>query len=377
MDQPIPTVNESKNDDDHADIEETPRVEAGKSLDVEISSKKDKEALENMPGYVKFMKYLVTRKRIVSYDPADNMHNYSAFASRLLVEKKKDPRAFTIPCTIGSFNIAQTLYDLRASINLISLVVFKWLGLGAPKPIWIKLLMANRIAKKPIGNLCNVLVEVASFIFPANFMIIDCESMQRPNDMRVVSMIGTIDNENDVMTILIEERLGVEALAMLIINFDSDGIKDITRWANNTLSVIITADLVDKEGIENQVADHLSILEEEAMQKIVDGLEIDDTFLDGQILAVSQDIIPWFTDFTNYLASDLIPEDLSFNQRKRFMHKVRKFFWGGPYLFRICADDIIRRCIPEVEMVITYCYYPAIMSCPIFVKVKQNMTRGL
>ena len=52
----------------------------------------------------------------------------------------------------------------------------------------------------------------------------------------------------------------------------------------------------------------------------------------------------------NYLASDIVPPDLSFHQRKKFMHDVKKFFWDGTYLYRICADGFIWRCVPEVEM---------------------------
>ena len=67
-------------------------------------------------------------------------------------------------------------------------------------------------------------------------------------------------------------------------------------------------------------------------------------------MAASNDLIPWFADFANYLASDIVPPDLSFHQRKKFMHDVKKFFWDEPYLYRSCADGIIRRCVPEVEM---------------------------
>lgn len=48
------------------------------------------------------------------------------------------------------------------------------------------------------------------------------------------------------------------------------------------------------------------------MQNVENSLEIDDNFPDEQILTASQDLIPWFVDYANYLASDLIPEDLSF-----------------------------------------------------------------
>ena len=39
----------------------------------------------------------------------------------------------------------------------------------------MRLLMADRIVKRPIGILHDVLVKVKSFIFPAYFVILDCE----------------------------------------------------------------------------------------------------------------------------------------------------------------------------------------------------------
>ncbi|XP_069143395.1 uncharacterized protein [Solanum lycopersicum] len=61
-------------------------------------------------------------------------------------------------------------------------------------------------------------------------------------------------------------------------------------------------------------------------------------------------LIPWFVYFANYLASDTVPSDLSFNQREKFLHDVKNFFWDDPYLFRICAHGLIRCCVPELEM---------------------------
>mgnify|MGYP000024876643 CR=1 FL=1 len=69
----------------------------------------------------------------------------------------------------------KALCDLGASINLMQLSIYKELGLGAPVPTAICLLMGDRIVKRPIGVLQDVLVKVESFIFPLDFVILDCE----------------------------------------------------------------------------------------------------------------------------------------------------------------------------------------------------------
>ena len=60
----------------------------------------------------------------------------------------------------------------------------------------------------------------------------------------------------------------------------------------------------------------MSRLEDEAMRELGDKTDIDDTFPNEHVLAASQDLIPWFVDFTSYIASDIIPPDLSFHQKK-------------------------------------------------------------
>lgn len=83
------------------------------------------EALEKMPDCVKFIHNLVTKKRMVSYESIDNVHCYSVIASRSLVTKKDDLRAFTIPCTIRVFNFAKALCDLGDNIKLMPLEIYK------------------------------------------------------------------------------------------------------------------------------------------------------------------------------------------------------------------------------------------------------------
>ncbi|XP_047249978.1 uncharacterized protein LOC107876595 [Capsicum annuum] len=143
--------------------EECP-VESGKldgSDDAsEIGKEKEKEltinvplveALEQIPGYAKFMKDLVTRA------------------------KKADPGAFSSPCTIGSLNFPKALCNLEKSINLMLLAVYIMLGLGDPTPKNILLVMADRSIKRPVGILHDVLVKVSDIILSANFVVLDCE----------------------------------------------------------------------------------------------------------------------------------------------------------------------------------------------------------
>ena len=61
------------------------------------------EALEQMSGYAKFMKDLVTKKRLVTFEDDDRMKHCSAIATRSLVQKKEDPGAFIILVQSGYY----------------------------------------------------------------------------------------------------------------------------------------------------------------------------------------------------------------------------------------------------------------------------------
>ena len=75
------------------------------------------------------------------------MQHCHAIATRSLVQKKEDPGAFIIPCTIGLLHFAKALCDLGARINLIPFSIYKKLGLGDPKPTAMWLLMADGTVK--------------------------------------------------------------------------------------------------------------------------------------------------------------------------------------------------------------------------------------
>ena len=55
------------------------------------------------------------------------------------------------------------------------LSIYKKLGLGDLKRTSMRLLIADQTVKRPKGILHDVLVKVESFIFPEDFVILDCE----------------------------------------------------------------------------------------------------------------------------------------------------------------------------------------------------------
>ncbi|GJW49216.1 reverse transcriptase domain-containing protein [Tanacetum coccineum] len=67
---------------------------------------------------------------------------------------------------------------------------------------------------------------------------------------------------------------------------------------------------------------------------------------------------PWFADIANYHAGNFIVKGMSSQQKKKFFKDVKHYFWDDTYLFRICADQMIRRCVHGQEAVdiLTACH---------------------
>ena len=110
----------------------------------------------------------------------------------------------------------------------------------------------------------------------------------------------------------------------------------------------------DRKGTENQVADHLSRLE--ANTSTSTRRDITETFLDEQLLAIQQAQMlqqsesPWYADFANYLVSGLLPHELKFQEKKKFLHDVRSYQWDDLHLYKVCLDQVIRRCVATEEI---------------------------
>ncbi|XP_060202230.1 uncharacterized protein LOC132630689 [Lycium barbarum] len=126
-----------------------------------------------MPGYVKYLKDLLTKKRSLKHDTVIVTHHVSSILSTTVVQRKEGPGAFTISCSVNYHDFSRALCDNGTSINLMSLAIYKKSGLGMLRPTTMRLQMADRSIKRSVGVVDNILVWVGDFLLPADFVILD------------------------------------------------------------------------------------------------------------------------------------------------------------------------------------------------------------
>ncbi|GKD89888.1 reverse transcriptase domain-containing protein [Tanacetum coccineum] len=101
------------------------------------------------------------------------------------------------------------------------------------------------------------------------------------------------------------------------------------------------------KGAENLAADHLSRLEN-PHQDVLENKEITKTFhLEtlGMVTFRGDANTLWFANLANYHAGNFIVNGMSSQQKKKIFKDVKHYFWDDPYSFKICADQVIRRCV--------------------------------
>ncbi|GJX39827.1 reverse transcriptase domain-containing protein [Tanacetum coccineum] len=118
--------------------------------------------------------------------------------------------------------------------------------------------------------------------------------------------------------------------------------------------------VIDTKGAENYVADHLSRLEN-PYGNVFDPKEINENFPLETLNMVNSrgdPSTPWFIDYANYHTGNFIVKGMSTQQKNKFFKDVKHYFWDDPFLFKTCADQVIRRCVSGQEAVdiLTACH---------------------
>ncbi|TMX03846.1 hypothetical protein EJD97_013572, partial [Solanum chilense] len=456
IDPPLPSGVEKVIRDDDTVVDVSGELEDKTVKDVEVPQNvtpmprppppiSHKEALKQIPGYAKFKKKLVTKKRSVTFEDDDRMQHYSAIFTRSLVQKKEDPGAFTIPCTIrsmrqsgelqsissisyiveesfevqieerlgeealaavimnfdsdgkvwvigrgtwSSVNVHQvenlvkvlksfkraiwwTIADIigippiffshkiqimpyhKPSINhqrclnppmheVVKKEIIQWLDAGViysiadsswdlcvqEKAIWI-IKCTRHISEMydvDISDMVDDTIEVLMYDF----------SVVGDSFQRCLSHLSEVLKRYEDCDLVLNCKKSTSWLKRVFTGGSSRIFQKLCILCANCLRKSVNFILMNpilRHLVIDLVAHHLSPLEDEVTRELRDKTETNDTFPDEHVLAASQDLIPWFANFANYLASDIVPPDLSFHQMKKS-----------------CADGIIRRCVPEDEM---------------------------
>nr|GEW87693.1 reverse transcriptase domain-containing protein [Tanacetum cinerariifolium] len=106
--------------------------------------------------------------------------------------------------------------------------------------------------------------------------------------------------------------------------------------------------ILDKKGSKNLTVDHLSRLEN-PHKDVLENKDINEKFPLETLGSLSNNNTLWFTDITNFHAGNFIQKGLTSQQKKKFFKDVKHYFWDDPYLFIICTNQIIRRCVHEQQ----------------------------
>lgn len=146
----------------------------------------------------------------------------------------------------------------------------------------------------------------------------------------------------------------------IIVNFDHETLRylmtkkeakpRLIRWI--LLLSKFDLEIKDKKKGQNRVANHLSRL-----VHVEDELHLQETFLDEQLFFASV-TLPWYANTINYLVTKMLPPGLSKAERDKIKSDAKYYVWDDLYLWKHCANRVIRKCILENEIIyiVTFCH---------------------
>lgn len=113
-------------------------------------------------------------------------------------------------------------------------------------------------------------------------------------------------------------------------------------------------EIKDKKGVENVVAGHLSRLENGEVTKNKDNIV--ETFSYEKLMAISER--PWFGNMANYKSTNVVTEEYTWKQRKRFYKESNFYLWDDTYLFKRNPDGLLRMCVigKEADKIMWHCH---------------------
>ncbi|RVW73914.1 Retrovirus-related Pol polyprotein from transposon opus [Vitis vinifera] len=378
------------------------------------------DMIKQVPTYAKFLKDLCTIKRGLNVNKkAFLTEQVSAIIQCKSPLKYKDPGCPTISVMIGGKVVEKALLDLGASVNLLPYSVYKQLGLGVcllevlkrckkaigwqisdlkgivlwyylpisdspwvsptqvvPKKsgiMWFKMKKEKNCytphfrledqekttftcpfgtyayRRMPFG-LCN-----APATFQRCMLSIFSDMVERimevfMDDITIYGgiVLGHIISEKGIevdkakVELIVKLPSPTTVKGELVLGQREDGKPYVIYYASKTL---------------NEAQRNYTTTEKELLA-VVFALDKFRAYLVGSFIIV-------FTDHSalKYLLTkqDAKASEWKAQDRKHFFAKIHAYYWEEPFLFKYCADQIIRKCVPEEEQqgILSHCHESA------------------
>ncbi|GJU91045.1 reverse transcriptase domain-containing protein [Tanacetum coccineum] len=367
------------------------------------------DALILMPKFASTLKALIKNKEKLSEMARTPLNEHcSAVILNKLPEKLGDPGKFLIPCDFPGMDECLALADLGASINLMPLSVWKKLSLpeltptcmtleladqavtfnldqtsryssnydgmtanridvidmayeeysqevlgffdviasGNPTPYYDPIVSTSSSTLTPFGDSDFLLEEVDDFLAleddptspEVDHSYYDPEGVE-VKDLPLHLEYAFLEGD-DKLPVIIAKDLSVEEKAALIRNCLSRVDKMLKRCEDTNICL-------------NWEKSHFMVKE-----GIVLGHKISKNRIEVDKAKV--DVIAKLPHPTTVkdVWSFLSHAGMSSQQKNKFFKDVKHYFWDEPYLFEICADQVIRRCVSGQEAIdiLTACH---------------------
>ncbi|XP_015955189.1 uncharacterized protein LOC107479573 [Arachis duranensis] len=256
----------------------------------------------------------------------------------------KDHGSFQIPCIIGDISIEKALCDLGASINLMSLAMMKRMRIEEAKPTRMALQLADRTFKFIHGVVEDLLVKVEEFIFPTDFVVLDIEEevntsiiLGRP----FLAIAGAI----------IDVQKGELVLRLWFIRDFSKIVKPLSNLLVSNVPFIFDREYFAIGVVLGQRRDKLVYVIYYA-SKVLNEAQTNYTTTGKELLAIVfafDKFRSYLIDIANFKAIRELPSNINKHLKRKLINDAKYYSWDEPYLFKRCADGILRRCISHEE----------------------------
>ena len=74
-------------------------------------------------------------------------------------------------------------------------------------------------------------------------------------------------------------------------------------------------------------------------------LPINNSLQDDMLFKVTKSD-PWYANIVNFMVADYVPPG---ENKRKLIYESRLHIWDESYLFRVCFDGLLRRCVPAEE----------------------------